>query len=283
MSIYIERVKDLSYKPNVSNMFIEDGRDQPIDYLQAQARCTFDSYKHLKDYQEVTLNESITKKVKGIASQVTGLTTRTGFIKEDIDDLFSKKFREEVSECFVNIKPNHNDEYYYFCRTQHTSLKKQVGYVSTSTYRSKDKDIFIRSILTELMLCDYDHKAISREDTIIKLFLIPVVEIDLEFRGFVYKKRLTALCPQRWYDVDERYDDISLPKKILDFFDNNIKDKLDNDSYVIDVGILKSGECYFIETNPFGADYSSGSALYNWRDDDAVLTGVNICYRIMVN
>ena len=45
-------------------------------------------------------------------------------------------------------------------------------------------------------------------------------------------------------------------------------------SYSIDLTILDNDKPYFIEINPFGYMYSSGSALYHWLIDKNILYGI---------
>jgi hypothetical protein len=41
----------------------------------------------------------------------------------------------------------------------------------------------------------------------------------------------------------------------------------------MDIVLLENGEFYFIEANVFGKEYSSGSSLFHWVLDDAILKG----------
>ena len=46
------------------------------------------------------------------------------------------------------------------------------------------------------------------------------------------------------------------------------------DSYVMDLALVGDTP-YFIEPNPFGKDYASGSALFHWIIDHDVLHDAN--------
>jgi hypothetical protein len=61
-------------------------------------------------------------------------------------------------------------------------------------------------------------------------------------------------------------------KIIYDYFESNIKNNYNClNSYVYDFAILSGDKPYFIEFNPFGKEYSSGSSLFHWIDDESKL------------
>ena len=39
----------------------------------------------------------------------------------------------------------------------------------------------------------------------------------------------------------------------------------------MDLACIGASDHYFIEPNSYGAEYASGSALFNWRDDERQL------------
>ena len=62
---------------------------------------------------------------------------------------------------------------------------------------------------------------------------------------------------------------------IVDYFNEVITKKITHvENYVMDlaiIGEMQEEVVYFIEINSFGADYSSGSALFHWKHDEAIL------------
>ena len=73
---------------------------------------------------------------------------------------------------------------------------------------------------------------------------------------------------------------------INEYFESTIKVNLSNiNNYVIDLAILENDEPYFIEINPFGKEYPSGSSLFHWIIDEDILYGKSdkIYFRYTVN
>jgi len=93
-----------------------------------------------------------------------------------------------------------------------------------------------------------------------------VTRNHMEFRGFVYKNQLNAVsqydditfCPDIYSQREE------LGQRILDFFNNHIRDKLtDIESYVIDF-FVDGDNIFVIELNPF--HNGAGACLFSWRE-----------------
>jgi len=69
------------------------------------------------------------------------------------------------------------------------------------------------------------------------------------------------------YDI--KFEIIKLWSKIIiDFIESQTIDKLSivcGDNYSIDLALLEpDNKPYFIEINPFGKEYTSGSSLFHW-------------------
>jgi len=97
---------------------------------------------------------------------------------------------------------------------------------------------------------------------------------ELEFRGFVYNRKLTAVthyykfCYVR--EVIERKEAIVL--QIQTFFDEHLCETIPATTYVIDFAFLPTEELIVVELNPFALNTSPG--LFDWKKDEDVLTGV---------
>lgn len=186
----------------------------------------------------------------------------------------------------------------YFVRTENVSLKH--GMHGVGPYKS------IREIIESLVTCIEGHTPIMDNCDEIVLYLIPWVHIDSkrEYRVFVCDNRITAASQQHLYNV---FDDMSHMesdiRRIAKYFDSEIKPRITNlTSYVMDIAVVtraasttsavagvtneepvtsssNDGEeaeefgVYFIELNPFGKEYPSGSALFGWMHDTDILYG----------
>ena len=58
----------------------------------------------------------------------------------------------------------------------------------------------------------------------------------------------------------------NIVKSLFDFFETDIKNVIDQDSYSIDIALVKNIP-YFIEVNCFGKEYAAGSSLFHWIID----------------
>lgn len=67
-------------------------------------------------------------------------------------------------------------------------------------------------------------------------------------------------------------------QSLVRYYELNIKDRMSYlGSYVMDIYKMNpevdDDGWYFIEPNPFGAEYSSGSSLFHWHLDEQQLLG----------
>ena len=113
------------------------------------------------------------------------------------------------------------------------------------------------------------------------------LHIKNEFRGFVYKNNLTALC-QYYHHVffqdlsDKKQQYLNTIQKffeqVKELFPKVLSSKFGNTncSAVIDFVVdLEKDKCYIIELNPF-RDYEgngTSSCMYDWEKDRALLFG----------
>eukprot|EP00485_Elphidium_margaritaceum_P005067 CAMPEP_0202693562 /NCGR_PEP_ID=MMETSP1385-20130828/7640_1 /ASSEMBLY_ACC=CAM_ASM_000861 /TAXON_ID=933848 /ORGANISM="Elphidium margaritaceum" /LENGTH=478 /DNA_ID=CAMNT_0049349253 /DNA_START=13 /DNA_END=1449 /DNA_ORIENTATION=- len=107
---------------------------------------------------------------------------------------------------------------------------------------------------------------------------------NLEFRCFVYDKRLRAISQYNHYCYfKELGDDASfvhcIQQKIEQYFYDHIAQVVPYFEYVLDIGVvvlneldrytLNNLQCLVIELNPF--DEKTGAALFDWRKDEQQL------------
>ena len=135
------------------------------------------------------------------------------------------------------------------------------------------------------------------ENIILRPF-VPI-DVDMEFRGFVFQRRLTCLSQYNYLIHSQRLcqGKDSIGEKISSFFNETVREKLKDyrsDNYVIDFALAKTGECLFsrasnlvllngiladegldgmrvwvIELNPFME--TTDGALFSWEHERHLL------------
>lgn len=221
---------------------------------------------------------------KAYRSIYTLVDWRTGkFPNSKADDLNDILDGCQYSE--INKKLNQ-----YFLRTDYASFKR----TRWRENRQYSKDM--RYVYESLVMSDPAHSPLgyevldeSHECDDIKLYLIPWQDIDTdrEFRVFIHQNEVTAISQQNCYEVNDTLcllNSEERSKKIRKWcdlieedFHEKIKPKLTGiDSCVLDIAIIdqeKEEVPYPIELNPFGKEYTSGSALFNWVAHKQILCG----------
>lgn len=187
--------------------------------------------------------------------------------EEDMID-FLERYREETKSIFDGRK--------YFIRTDRVSLKNGIHKVGPYTN--------LRNIIESMVTTVDAHKCFLKDDMECTIYLFPWIEDinpNKEFRIFVYNDKITAISQQHLYDVNSwlnkmsREDIILIINKILEFFENKIKHLYKKEKYVMDLVLIgKDNKPYFIEPNPFGEQYPSGSALFHWINDRDIIHGI---------
>jgi hypothetical protein len=165
-----------------------------------------------------------------------------------------------------------------FIRSENVSLK--YGKHGLIPYKS------IYDIFESMLTSPIGHSPIYEKNIELRLFIIPWVEINKfqEFRVFVCNNKITAISQQSLYDSnillkddDEKSNNIIIKKWcdiVISFFEKTIKHKIKHmDNYSYDFAIIDKNIPYFIEMNPFGKEYSSGSSLFHWLIDEDKLYG----------
>ena len=96
------------------------------------------------------------------------------------------------------------------------------------------------------------------------------IDIDMEFRGFVYKGKFNALSQYNHFIYFERLVKMKdeLENRIKTFFEEKVKDKLkDYEGYIIDFAICGKDleRILIIELNPFMESTDAG--LFSWKQE----------------
>jgi len=201
---------------------------------------------------------------------------------------FPKMFQDEMEALLA--KYSYVDKIFaaepkgLFVRTDRVSLKN--GAHGAGPYTS------LKMVIESLVTCIVSHTPMKNSETEedLKLYFLPWrnIHTDAEFRVFIHNNKITGISQQHLYysnktltAMDSKQADITIKKWaniILREFDDNIKRKITHTAdYVMDIAVLNplddSPQPYFIEMNPFGTRYSSGSSLFCWLRDNEQLYG----------
>lgn len=183
-----------------------------------------------------------------------------------VTGLVPKSFNEELETMNTNLGGD------YFVRSDRVSLK--TGIHGVGPYNN------LKHVVESVITSEQKHAPFKDKSNNILYFLpwLPMNR-DREFRVFVYKNKITAVSVQHLYEVNTWLNSLndqdisSVVHSLCTYFELNIKDKMAwLENYVMDIYYFDNENWYFIEVNPFGAQYSSGSSLYHWILDNEKLT-----------
>ena len=241
---------------NTNNHYIMEGIDQPADYREVLDKGKTSNWidKFRDNYCTITFDKGDLRWMRE--------ALKIGCITGE----FSKLYQEELEEiCKKYTIP----EGKWFVRSEYVSLKE--GKHGIGPYTD------IRSIIESIVTTVTCHMFFRDDDTSCIMYLINWLEIDQEFRVFVYQNEITAIStqhiyiPNMWLAARTDEELKTLVRMILDYFDRHIKDKMKYMSnYTMDLALV-NGVPYFIEPNSFGKYYAAGSALFQWEIDHEIL------------
>lgn len=158
----------------------------------------------------------------------------------------------------------------YFIRLSGTSAKKDHQLAGLKKSR-KIMDHLTNSF--SFLTQEYCHP--TKRTSVIIIPWNSAIKPRNEFRVFIHNKQVTAIAPQRWYNSY-----IYTPEEI-DIIEESILqsrfwDHVPYASLVADVWVeLPTKTAHLIECNPFGIFGPSGSSLFSWKEDYAILYGKN--------
>ena len=199
---------------------------------------------------------------------------------------------EEFEECAVQVSQLLEDgagkvpEAGWFVRTAHCSPKDAEQEGGFGPHHS------LKAVLMAVAASDRCQKALRvasyQED--LTLYLSPFdpeVSTSRELRVFVSNWEVTAISQYAWTNPSSHFSDMADDElvKVGFLVDQFNRGQVSSawrraggiDCYVMDVEVVfeKTGHSVvrLIELNTFGAEFSSGSALYHWLRDDHILQG----------
>lgn len=245
---------------NSNNHWENDIR--PDDYLERLTICNTNHWvdKFRSEYKVINIDDPSEIAWMKVATEVGSQTGRFSHLyREELDD-FVKKYEPIYADIFNGQR--------YFVRTENVSLK--YGHHGAGPYRN------LREIIESLTSCIQGHRPLTPETQSVTLYLFPWLETlsgSYEFRVFVHNKRITAISQQLLYKAyDHMKENASrIVQKVLEYFEEVIKERIDQDSYTYDFALLSGEIPYFIEVNCFGKEYAAGSSLFHWLLDESIL------------
>lgn len=243
---------------NTNNHYLDDKLNQPNDYdsiINQSNTCNWIDFFHKDNYQVLTLDKEDLRWMK----EAKKIGVNTG--------KFSNLYDDELQETCKKYKER-TPIGKWFIRTDKVSLK--YGQYGCGPYFN------IEQILKSMVSSRAGHECFD-DDDICKIYFMKWQEInpEKEFRIFVYNNNITAISSQNIYKINDWLNSLddnyikSIINKILNYFNECIKDKMSYmENYTMDLALIGPDEKpYFIEPNPFGKNYSSGSALFQWIID----------------
>lgn len=160
----------------------------------------------------------------------------------------------------------------WFVRSEGASLK--YGVHGAGPYTS------LRQVFESVVTCPHGHTPL--QDDCPTLYFFPWNDdicLEREFRVFVHQRRVTAISVQNVYApsrfVAAHLAAGTLQRAVLDPVvqcAQRAAADMAGANWVMDIAVGVHG-VYFIEPNPFGALYSSGSAAFHWLHDADKLCG----------
>lgn len=245
-------------KYNINNVWPNNSQPLDYDYIynQTSTRYWIDKF-HKDEYFTITLDKYDLKWMTE--------AFKSGCI--------TKRFPKSYLESLETLKSKYNhlikeNDKGYFVRTEKASMK--YGCHGIGPYYN------IETIVESMVTTLANHRCFNVEDNTCTIYFIKWnnLDSDKEFRIFVYNNQITAISAQHLYQINDYLNSLSdeqiytIIHDIIKYFNANIKDKLvEIGSYVMDF-YYDPINPYFIEINPFGFEYSSGSALFGLEDKD---------------
>jgi hypothetical protein len=270
--INYEDIQENNKNYNTQNHWIDNIK--PIDYIKKQEEIYTNKWINKFPFKYITIefDESDINKLKEMNNFYI-LQNRLSDIHETYIDIITTKYNKKnnIDEILKSGK---------FIRTESVSLK--YGIHKCGPYYN------IKQIIESIVSCPLDHTPLhdlTYNSKKLTLYIIDWVIINKykEFRMFVYNNQITAISQQHLYNKNEYLSKFTKDEqnKIINkwifiiqaYFNSYMIHNITHiDNYVCDIALINDIP-YFIELNPFGKEYSSGSALFHWIHHEDILYG----------
>ncbi|KAJ3034261.1 hypothetical protein HK097_004567, partial [Rhizophlyctis rosea] len=169
-----------------------------------------------------------------------------------------------------------------FARLNECNMKRNTGGAPIPFYNGLE---ILRAIIED----QRDYLWLKAHITSTTLYLSDwddTIDMNNEFRVFVYQGKVTGISQYRWADyflAEWNKDQDSMRKvgnDVLEFVEGKLIPALDGGekvTFVTDV-VLVGNQTWMIEINKFGGETGCGSALFHWKRDEEQLYGDGSTY-----
>lgn len=269
-------------KFNTNNHYLDNKEPQPPDYHERIARSNtkhwidrfhakeVDGVQH-RDYHILTLDH---QDLHWMAKAL-----KIGAFSGEFSQLFQDELEWTVERHKASFPPGK-----WFVRTESHSLK--TGMHRAGPYDNLTAVIESMCTTTQEHRC-FDFDPEKGQENECRLYFLPWLQLDYhkEFRAFVHQNHITAISDQHLYSTNPWLNSLKeeqlcgLVREMVTWFHREVRERMAFlGDYVMDFTLLPPNadndhelSFYFIEGNSFGKNYSSGSALFHWIQDDYVL------------
>jgi hypothetical protein len=99
------------------------------------------------------------------------------------------------------------------------------------------------------------------------------LDLNNEYRVFIYKNKVVAISQQQWFSSKyfSEYHCNQVAQSIQSYYNDKLKARLPYPSVVLDVWVDSNYQTHLIECNPWGCYNASGSSLFHWIKDYEIL------------
>ncbi|CAF0942250.1 unnamed protein product [Adineta ricciae] len=275
----------LSISPSIAQAF--------VNYYQAR----YNSKTVLFTHEHLNLIESIENQLKNklfhrpINEYFIRLSSRSPKdgdclnqqLLKDIYDQELHRLKENYPNEYDTIESQSNMQMIAFCSAQFECLKVTNEREALNLILSSER-VFID--LSDALQCEkLDDEKIPWNNHLILRQWHSQLNHSMELRCVVYQSKLTAISQYNHYCKFYHLQDQLIVQKIKLTIEKYFQDKIrmlfercneNYSNYIIDVGLMVNGstnefDCIVIELNPF--DTSTGASLFNWTNDEELLTG----------
>jgi hypothetical protein len=195
--------------------------------------------KRILDRLEAKLESYISSFTNNSPDQHVFVKTSSRSAKDSLlaSEKFKRLYLESIREANYELRLQENEQIKCLLKAAFECLKMN------SARQVLDCFLISERIYQDMLLALELPVVKFRENFIIREFV--TIEVDMEFRGFVFNSKLNALSQYNYliYSKVLIENKMLIQNKILKYFDGNIKEKLENHfsrNYVIDFAILKS-------------------------------------------
>jgi len=192
-----------------------------------------------------------------------------------------------------------NDKWYFFklagmsskttqfdpCNMITTDIRKKCPYKSKIyghlTVSSPEEIIYLLCCSPRLYysLALYEHTNNLQTSICLREYNSELEDEDLDFRVFIYNRKVTAITQYKWNSIIEKLQNaslcVSIRARIIDFWDSFVHLFPQYPQVVMDVHLSSDlKDVLIIEFNTFGLHQRCGGGLFSWLNDYEILYNV---------